>query len=510
MVGGLVGGVVGAGALLGACDSAPPTTPTSTPTGSSRPPSSAASSAATTSASPTATTPTAAATPAVLSTPGPDIASGPSTTAAVALTFHGAGDVALAHQVLSLLQQRGAKVTVFAVGTWLAATPSIGRDIVSEGHALGNHTWSHPTLTHLGLAAATDEVKRGADAVAASVGHAGLLFRPSGTPTSTATIRAAAASAGYARSISYDLDSLDYTDPGADAVVRTVTAGLHRRLDRQPAPRPPGDAERPAPHPRRAAVEEPHRRHRPDPPGGPRVTRPTRPRAALLAAASALALGLLGACSSGSSPSSGTTPAPGGSGTSRTAGGPGPSSTTSGTSTASATDAADASTDVYAAVGAGMLTGHARTARPLVYVPDQVAGRVQVIDPSTYQVVATFRVASSPEHVVPSHDLTTLWVNSDAGDSPDPDRPADGQARHPGARLRPLQPLLHARRAVRARHERAARRHRGPRRAHDGAVRDVNCRCRARASTTRTSPPTAPPCSPAASSAASSSRSTRV
>jgi len=71
----------------------------------------------------------------------------------------------------------------------------------------------------------------------------------------------------------------------------------------------------------------------------------------------------------------------------------------------------------YAAAGPGQLTGPARQARPLVYVPNQQAGTVQVIDPATYTVIATYPVARSPEHVVPSHDLTTLWVNSDAGNT---------------------------------------------------------------------------------------------
>lgn len=71
----------------------------------------------------------------------------------------------------------------------------------------------------------------------------------------------------------------------------------------------------------------------------------------------------------------------------------------------------------YAAAGPGQLTGPARQARPLVYVPNQQAGTVQVIDPATYTVTATYPVARSPEHVVPTHDLTTLWVNSDAGNT---------------------------------------------------------------------------------------------
>ena len=81
----------------------------------------------------------------------------------------------------------------------------------------------------------------------------------------------------------------------------------------------------------------------------------------------------------------------------------------------------------YAHTGANDLTGPALTARHLVYVPSQLADTVQVIDPATYTVVSRFRVGRSPEHVVPSHDLSTLWVNSDAGDSMTPIDPATGQ-----------------------------------------------------------------------------------
>lgn len=88
----------------------------------------------------------------------------------------------------------------------------------------------------------------------------------------------------------------------------------------------------------------------------------------------------------------------------------------------------------YAHVVAGALSAEARRARPLVYVPNQKSGTVQVIDPRTYAVIATTRVAASPEHVVPSHDLRTLWVNSDTGNSMLPIDPRTGR---PG-RARPV------------------------------------------------------------------------
>src|SRR6478609_414654 len=67
-------------------------------------------------------------------------------------------------------------------------------------------------------------------------------------------------------------------------------------------------------------------------------------------------------------------------------------------------------TNIYAATGAGALAPTARRARPLVYVPNSRSGTVTVIDPATYRVIRTFPTGALPQHVVPSHDLGTLWV----------------------------------------------------------------------------------------------------
>lgn len=161
----------------------------------------------------------------ILAQPGPDLTSGPGAANTVALTFHGAGDEHLTEQALQITRSAGAHITVFAVGQWLTANPRLGRDIVSAGHDLGNHTWSHQSMTRLSRTDAEKEVRDGAHAVAAAVGASGLLFRPSGTPTSTPTIRAAALASGYQRCISYDVDPEDYLDPGADLVrSRTLAA----------------------------------------------------------------------------------------------------------------------------------------------------------------------------------------------------------------------------------------------------------------------------------------------
>src|SRR6266567_2358650 len=85
--------------------------------------------------------------------------------------------------------------------------------------------------------------------------------------------------------------------------------------------------------------------------------------------------------------------------------------------------------NLYAAAGANALSSVATRARPLVYVPNSHDGTVTVIDPRRYQVVRTFATGALPQHVVPSHDLTTLWVANNRGNSLTPIDPTTGRER---------------------------------------------------------------------------------
>jgi YVTN family beta-propeller protein len=86
-----------------------------------------------------------------------------------------------------------------------------------------------------------------------------------------------------------------------------------------------------------------------------------------------------------------------------------------------------AGTNVYARAGTGMLNDVTRRAQPLVYVPDHTSNRVDVIDAGTYKVLERFSVAAGPQHVVPSWDLKTLWVNDNTGNRLTPIDPTTGK-----------------------------------------------------------------------------------
>jgi YVTN family beta-propeller protein len=82
--------------------------------------------------------------------------------------------------------------------------------------------------------------------------------------------------------------------------------------------------------------------------------------------------------------------------------------------------------DVYAQAGANALAPAARSARSLVYVPNSESNTVDVIDPNTMTIVEHFAVGALPQHVTPSWDLRTLYVDNDRGNSLTPIDPKTG------------------------------------------------------------------------------------
>ena len=71
--------------------------------------------------------------------------------------------------------------------------------------------------------------------------------------------------------------------------------------------------------------------------------------------------------------------------------------------------------DIYAADRPNALSPKVRGIKELVYVPNHSSNTVSVIDPVTYKVIKTFKTPAGPQHVVPSWDLKTLWVNDNEG-----------------------------------------------------------------------------------------------
>lgn len=154
------------------------------------------------------------------------IAHGPRDRPRVALTFDGRGDPDLAHAALARCEQAGARVTVLAVGAWLAEHPGLARRILDGGHEIGNHTEHHLDLAALDERAAYEEIAACARRLRRLTGSIGAWFRPSPTAYASPLLQRLAQRAGYPHVLGCDVESLDHAATGVAAVTRKVAGEL--------------------------------------------------------------------------------------------------------------------------------------------------------------------------------------------------------------------------------------------------------------------------------------------
>jgi YVTN family beta-propeller protein len=99
--------------------------------------------------------------------------------------------------------------------------------------------------------------------------------------------------------------------------------------------------------------------------------------------------------------------------------------TTSGGGPASTSPAPPAS--VYAGTLGPGLSPAVAGVPTRVYVPNSESNTVSVIDPATFEVIDTFPTGRLPQHITPSWDLKTLYVDNTVGNTLTPINPQSGE-----------------------------------------------------------------------------------
>jgi peptidoglycan/xylan/chitin deacetylase (PgdA/CDA1 family) len=87
----------------------------------------------------------------------------------VALTFDDGPNPAVTPRLLDLFDHYSVSATFFVIGKFARACPDLVREISARGHALGNHTDTHPNLFFQSRAGIRDELARCQEAIATAV-----------------------------------------------------------------------------------------------------------------------------------------------------------------------------------------------------------------------------------------------------------------------------------------------------------------------------------------------------
>ena len=137
----------------------------------------------------------------------------------IALTFDDGPWPQSTEQVLNILKSNNIKGTFFVVGQNLKNYPEIGKQIVTQGHVIANHTWHH-WYHFFNQQAAAYEIDRTTDLIYQVTGAKTNLFRPPGGNLHNGL-------AAYAKGQKYSVvmwsaDSTDYKLPAVPKLINNV------------------------------------------------------------------------------------------------------------------------------------------------------------------------------------------------------------------------------------------------------------------------------------------------
>jgi peptidoglycan-N-acetylglucosamine deacetylase len=97
---------------------------------------------------------------------------------AIALTFDDGPNPLVTPRLLELLDQYGAKATFFLVGTHVRDCAGVAREIAARGHAVGNHSYTHPNLAIMSARRVEEELAWCGATIESATGMRARLMRP--------------------------------------------------------------------------------------------------------------------------------------------------------------------------------------------------------------------------------------------------------------------------------------------------------------------------------------------
>ncbi len=110
--------------------------------------------------------------------PGPVVVRGHRQDGRIALTFDDGPSPPYTHAILDLLRERQVRATFFLCGKNVDRYPEVARRIRQEGHAVGNHTYSHPFLYFRSRHFMAEEIDRAQQSIERAIGERPRFFRP--------------------------------------------------------------------------------------------------------------------------------------------------------------------------------------------------------------------------------------------------------------------------------------------------------------------------------------------
>jgi len=144
----------------------------------------------------------------------------------LALTYDDGPNPAATPRLLEVLAKHEVRATFFLIGESVRRQPGLAREIAAAGHAIGNHTMTHPWLSYRSAARIRGEIAGGSAAIEDVIGGEVRLFRPPHGARRPVVLRVAE-ELGLA-TVNWNIITHDWRVQPPESIVEKVRNGLRR------------------------------------------------------------------------------------------------------------------------------------------------------------------------------------------------------------------------------------------------------------------------------------------
>ncbi|MFJ7729039.1 polysaccharide deacetylase family protein [Neobacillus sp. NPDC097160] len=129
-------------------------------------------------------------------------------------------------EMLATLKNHNVSASFFLEGNWVKKNPELAKMIVSAGHEVGNHSYSHPDMKQLTAAQAREQIIKTNEIIEAATGEKCVWFAPPSGSYRDETIKVAAEQ--NMKTVMWTVDTVDWRKPSPEVLINRVMSKIDK------------------------------------------------------------------------------------------------------------------------------------------------------------------------------------------------------------------------------------------------------------------------------------------
>lgn len=127
-------------------------------------------------------------------------------------------------EMLAVLKQHQVQASFFLEGRWVKNNPDLAKMIVSAGHEVGNHSYTHPDMKRITAAETREQLVKTNEVIEAATGNKSSWFAPPSGSYRDETVKIA--SELNMKTVMWTVDTIDWQKPTPDQLINRVISKI--------------------------------------------------------------------------------------------------------------------------------------------------------------------------------------------------------------------------------------------------------------------------------------------